>query len=225
MSTILIVPGLHGSGPAHWQTWLEGQVPGCVRVEQSDWSTPQLTRWAGSVRQQLDRAKGHVWIVAHSFGCLAAAHAAWDYRDRIAGAMFVAPADPEKFEVSNIIPSEHLGFPSVVVSSTNDPWVRLMRAAWLADTWGSRFINIGAAGHINVDSGYGPWPEGLLIFEQLRRTQEDLPLGQLGGGGAQQGRRRSNGSNGGNGNYAKAAIARRARALKARLHNEYKLAF
>ncbi|MDB5887531.1 MAG: hypothetical protein JWM03_403 [Rhodocyclales bacterium] len=182
MSTILIVPGLQDSGPAHWQSWFEAQLAECVRVEQGDWNTPDLPRWAGTVRQQIDRAKGHVWIVAHSFGCLAAAHAAWDYRERVAGAMFVAPADPEKFGVSAIVPTEHLGFPSVVVSSTNDPWVRLMRAAWLADNWGSRFINIGAAGHINTDAGFGPWPEGLLIFEQLRRTQADLPLGQLGGG-------------------------------------------
>jgi predicted alpha/beta hydrolase family esterase len=217
MSTILIVPGLQGSGPAHWQTWFEAQVPDCIRVEQSDWNSPQLTRWAGSVRQQLDRAKGHVWIVAHSFGCLAAAHAAWDYRDRIAGAMFVAPADPDKFEVTSIVPDQHLGFPSVVVSSSNDPWVRLMRAAWLADSWGSRFINIGAAGHINVDAGFGPWPEGLLIFEQLRRTQADLPLGQFGGGAG--GDRRNNG-----GNSRTRSPTRRAQALRARLGEEYKIA-
>ena len=30
--TTLIVPGLHGSGPAHWQTWFETQVPGALRV-------------------------------------------------------------------------------------------------------------------------------------------------------------------------------------------------
>jgi predicted alpha/beta hydrolase family esterase len=27
-----------------------------------------------------------------------------------------------------------------------------------------RFIDAGAAGHINVDSGHGPWPEGSLAF-------------------------------------------------------------
>lgn len=141
-----------------------------------------MVRWAGSVRHQLARAKGHVWIVAHSFGCLAAAHAASDYRDRIAGAMFVAPADPEKFRVSALIPTAQLGFPSVVVLSIDDPWIRMMRSAWLADCWGSRFRNIGAAGHINVDSGFSAWPEGLLIFEQLRRSLAGLPLGDFGGG-------------------------------------------
>jgi uncharacterized protein len=179
MSTILIVPGLHGSGEAHWQTWFEKRLTGCERIEQSDWDTPELPRWAGSVRRALDHSVGQVWIVAHSFGCLAAMHAAWDYRERIAGAMLVAPADPEKFDVGPMLPDEHLGFPSVVVASTNDPWMSLPKAAYWADRWGSRFINIGAAGHINADAGYGPWLDGLEIFEQLRNSHTGLPLGPL----------------------------------------------
>lgn len=179
MSKILIVPGLHGSGSSHWQSWFEQKLSDTFRVEQNDWSDPYLPRWAGSVRHELGRAKGHVWIIAHSFGCLAAAHAAADYRDKVAGVMFVAPADPDKFEAASMLPKERLGFPSVVVASSTDPWMHLIKAAYWADLWGSRLINIGSAGHINVESGFGPWPEGLAIFEQLRRTQSDLPLGSL----------------------------------------------
>lgn len=179
MSTILIVPGLHGSGPEHWQTWFEQKLSGCVRVTQSDWDEAHLPRWAGTVRHALAQAKGQVWIVAHSFGCLASVHAAWDYRDKVAGAMLVAPADPEKFKVEPMLPDDHLPFPSVVVASSNDPWMRLTRAAWWADRWGSRFINLGAAGHINVDAGFGPWHDGLDIFDELRRSHDGLPLGSL----------------------------------------------
>ena len=32
-----------------------------------------------------------------------------------------------------------------MIASTNDPWVRLTVAAYWADRWGARFINIGAA--------------------------------------------------------------------------------
>ncbi|MBS1208136.1 MAG: hypothetical protein H6R19_534 [Proteobacteria bacterium] len=179
MSTILIVPGLHGSGPTHWQSWFEQKLPNTLRVEQSDWADPYLPRWSGTLRRELDRATGHVWIIAHSFGCLASVMAAADYRDKLAGMMLVAPADPEKFGVSDILPAQRLDFPSVVVASSNDPWVRLTKAAYLADQWGSRLISLGAAGHINADSGFGPWPEGLAIFDQLRNTQSDLPLGPL----------------------------------------------
>lgn len=179
MSTVLIVPGLHGSGPEHWQTWFEQRLEGCMRVEQEDRDDPYLPRWAGAVRHALAQATAPVWIVAHSFGCLASVHAAWDYRHKVAGAMLVAPADPEKFKVEAMLPDTHLDFPSVVVASSNDPWMRLTRAAWWADRWGSRFINLGAAGHINVDAGFGPWHDGLDIFAELRRAADGLPLGPL----------------------------------------------
>lgn len=179
MSRILIVPGLNGSGPEHWQSWFEQKLPDTLRVEQTDWSEPYLPRWAGAVRRELDHANGHVWIIAHSFGCLATAQAAADYRDKVAGIMFVAPADPDKFGVADALPNTRLDAPSVVVASSNDPWMRLTKAAYLADVWGSRLINHGAVGHINVDSGFGPWPAGLEIFEQLRQTQSGLPLGPL----------------------------------------------
>lgn len=179
MSRILTVPGLNGSGQGHWQSWIESMLPDSSRVEQEDWNTPHLPRWAGAVRQEIDRTKGHVWIIAHSYGCLATVSAAVSYQDNVAGVMLVAPADPDKFDIASYLPHDKLPFPSVVVASSNDPWIRLTKAAYWADLWGSRLINVGSAGHINTDSGFGPWHEGLEIFNQLRKTQADLPLGRL----------------------------------------------
>jgi len=34
---LVTVPGLHGSEGAHWQTWLERQLPKSRRVDQDDW--------------------------------------------------------------------------------------------------------------------------------------------------------------------------------------------
>lgn len=53
------------------------------------------------------------------------------------------------------------------MTSSNDEWVSLERARFFADRWGSAFINIGDAGHINAQSGYGDWKEGLKILERL----------------------------------------------------------
>ena len=39
-------------------------------------------------------------------------------------------------------------------------------AAW-ADVWGSELLSLGAAGHVNVESGYGAWPRGLDIYRSL----------------------------------------------------------
>jgi hypothetical protein len=34
----------------------------------------------------------------------------------------------------------------------------------LAADLGAQFLDAGAAGHINVASGHGPWPEGSMAF-------------------------------------------------------------
>jgi predicted alpha/beta hydrolase family esterase len=178
MSTTLIVPGLHSSGPDHWQTWFEQHTPGSVRVIQRDWKDANLPDWASRVRREISRNPGRIFIAAHSFGALAAVQAANDHSDRIAGAMLVAPADPEKFEIEDHLPAAALTFRTVIVASTNDPWIRLERAAHLADLWGANLINLGDAGHINAESGFGPWPEGLAILERLRRSEEHAATNQ-----------------------------------------------
>ncbi len=170
MATTLIVPGLHGSGPDHWQTWFETRIPGAVRVVQRDWSRADLAEWSSRVRREINRVPGRIFIVAHSFGALAAAQAAADHEHRIAGAFLAAPADPEVFGVASYLPHEPFTFPSVIVGSTNDPWMRRDKAAAWAGRWGGDFIDLGRAGHINVESGFGAWPEGLDIFQRLRRS-------------------------------------------------------
>lgn len=188
MDTILIVPGLGGSGPDHWQTWLERKIPGSVRVIQRDWNDPYLPHWSARVRRELNRSPGRIVIVAHSFGALAAVQATFDYRERVSGLMLVAPADPEKFGGSASLPERALRVPTVLVASTNDPWMRFRRAAEWAETWDAQLINLGKAGHINPAAGFGPWLEGFDVLDELRRRATasserrtfDEPLLQLG---------------------------------------------
>lgn len=190
----LIVPGFHGSAPAHWQSWLETQLPDTRRVRGVDWEQPVLAKWANAVCDEIDTAPGPVWLVAHSFGCLASVLAAAHRPGRIAGLMLVAPADPERFtptglrdenshpengSVAGWIPRHPLGVPGIVVASTDDPWVRLSSAAYWANRWGCRLEEIGAAGHINTESGHGPWPRGLEILLALQAAGDDLPLGNF----------------------------------------------
>ncbi|MEF8698317.1 MAG: alpha/beta hydrolase [Candidatus Accumulibacter sp. UW26] len=169
METILIVPGLHNSGPGHWQTWFENTLTDTRRVEQGDWERACLSEWAARVREAIDAQSEPVWIVAHSFGCLAAASAGLVCASRIRAALLVAPADPDRFGAAAEFPEERLAFPSLVVASNNDPWAKSRVARHWAGVWSSRYRNIGDAGHINVDSGYGPWPEGLRLFQELRQ--------------------------------------------------------
>ena len=179
MPPTLIVPGLGSSGPDHWQSWWQAQEPGAIRVEQEDWATPDLTQWSARVVDHLALATSPVWIVAHSFGCLAAVVAASQNPDVVAGAFLVAPADPQKFAVESLLPQTSLPFPSLLVASSNDPWLKFMTAAFWAQRWDSRLVLIGAAGHVNAESGYGPWVEGRVMFASLVRSQQGLPTGML----------------------------------------------
>ncbi len=205
-STTLIVPGLYGSGDAHWQSWLERELASAQnivrRVQQRDWNVARLADWTRQVGDAIDAAIGPVWIVAHSFGCLATVAAAAGRGEQVAGALLVAPANPERFAAEGLLESlpasagEHtaapasatisaslphapLGFPSMVVASSNDPWMRLTAASVWADRWGAQFECIGRAGHINADAGFGAWPQGLALFRQLQAALGNEPLGTI----------------------------------------------
>lgn len=158
MADLLIVPGRGNSGPEHWQTDLEQHFPQARRVEQWDWDNPNLLRWAAAVDTAAREAATPPLLVAHSFGCLAAVHALLNWRTPVSGLFLVAPADPERFGLSLSALARPLHQPSWVLTSDNDPWLRVTTAAFLADRWGSRFELLENAGHINVDSGFGPWP-------------------------------------------------------------------
>ncbi|MGH9421666.1 MAG: RBBP9/YdeN family alpha/beta hydrolase, partial [Thermoanaerobaculia bacterium] len=60
-----------------------------------------------------------------------------------------------------------LRFPSIVVASSNDEFVTLERAKEFADAWGSRFVPIGEAGHINTESNLGEWEFGRTLLDEL----------------------------------------------------------
>nr|WP_316638473.1 alpha/beta hydrolase [uncultured Roseateles sp.] len=157
---LLIIPGLRDSGPAHWQTWLQQQYRDARRVVQRDFSNPDLQRWSDRIHSTLDSAGGGEWIaVAHSFGCLALARHLHEHPDSpIRQALLVAPAEPDKFGLAELLPHQRLGLPSTLVASQNDPWMSASSALRWASRWGSTFTNLGAVGHINTESGFGPFP-------------------------------------------------------------------
>ena len=64
-------------------------------------------------------------------------------------------------------PQQRLAVPSTVVASDNDPYCPVRLAGAYARAWGSEFVRLNDAGHINVDSGHGPWPLGLALLQSL----------------------------------------------------------
>ena len=173
MASVLIVPGIGNSGPAHWQTRWEQQAPArFVRVEQDDWERPDAAAWCAGFERAVSRSQEPVIVVAHSLGCLLAVMAAPRSAGRIAAAMLVSVPDPasaafprEETRGFESVPREALPFPSLVVMSSNDPYGSVEHARGLASAWGSEFTCIGDAGHINAASGLGDWPQGRALLD------------------------------------------------------------
>ncbi|MGB8279138.1 MAG: alpha/beta hydrolase [Methylovirgula sp.] len=168
---ILIIPGLGNSGPDHWQTRWEAKLSSAQRVVQEDWEHPDLGDWTGRIATAVASATKPVILIAHSLGVIAAVHAAQKLDGKIAGGFLVAPPservmtehaaiDPD----FSPVPTAPLPFPSVLVASRDDPFSAYGEAEDMAYAWGAALADAGFSGHINVASGHGPWPEGLMRF-------------------------------------------------------------
>ena len=169
-----IIPGYGGSVPEHWQTYFEKTQSNFRRINQKDWDHPDINEWVETVDKAIEGFDpASVVLVAHSLGCLTVAVWVKRYNRKIKAALLVAPPDTDVvnqkvqgklFEES---PIQRIPFPTILVASTNDPWASIQKAEFYAQHWGSEFINIGAAGHINAQSGLGEWKQGLQILSKL----------------------------------------------------------
>ena len=173
-SPVLILPGIGNSGPLHWQSLWEQANPAFIRVEQRDWDHPVCEEWVATLAAAVRQTGPDVVLVAHSLACLALAQ--WASRDHapIAAALLVAVPDPAgpNFPAEAVgfsqTPTQPFDFRSIVVASTDDPYGSVEHALGLAQVWGSRWVSVGACGHINASSGLGAWAEGYELFTQLR---------------------------------------------------------
>ena len=168
---ILIVPGWRNSEPAHWQSLWVHRLPGARRVEQGDWLFPRRQAWIDRLANAILSTRGErVVVVAHSLGCITTAHLPAEAAARISAALLVAPADPERrAQLADFAPVPHQKLPyrSILVASSNDPYCPVRLAGAYARAWGSEFVRLENAGHINVAAGFGAWPLGLQMLAQL----------------------------------------------------------
>jgi serine hydrolase len=174
----LILHGWQGSGPEHWQTWLAGRLRGAGHLVQypqlPECDTPCPDRWGIALRSELGRLAARPderVVVAHSLGCvlwLREAQAIAPSR-RVDRAVLVAPPCPGSAvpELARFYPADtdraavaRAARRTRLVCSDDDPYCPGDGAA---RHWG-RPLDLAVdllpgAGHINVESGYGPWPQ------------------------------------------------------------------
>jgi predicted alpha/beta hydrolase family esterase len=176
---ILFIPGYGNSGPDHWQTRWQSKLASARRVEQASWHAPEREDWVRSITQAIQSADKPVVLVAHSLGIGPTLQALPACKGKVAGGFFVSPPNlmipgllPEGLGLDRInsfgpYPSEPLPFPSITIASRNDPHGSYEHAGDIANSWGSFLVDAGNSGHINVESGHGPWPEGTMVFAQF----------------------------------------------------------
>jgi predicted alpha/beta hydrolase family esterase len=178
---IIIVPGLSGGTPDHWYSRWEQKLTTARRVVQDDWHRPNLADWTGRLVAAVRSASRPVVLVGHSLGVITIAHAASQIveaaQQRVAGAFLVAPPSAPKLRAIEAvdpafanIPQGPLPFPAVLIASRDDDYATFAESEALAQAWQVELVDAGASGHINDDSGHGPWPDGLLRFAGFLKT-------------------------------------------------------
>ncbi len=176
---ILILPGYGDTPQDHWQRrWLD-KLRTARWVDHQEWLRPQKDDWTKDLVDAVEQAQRPVVLVAHSLGVITAVHAARNLpAGKVKGGFFVAPSNCERVDLRpelagqgfDPIPREPLPFPSHLTASRNDPYCDYDVAGEFALAWGSKLFDAGESGHINAESGQGPWPEGLIAFAHFMKN-------------------------------------------------------
>lgn len=178
--TVVIVPGLRDHVADHWQTLLAERLSDVRTVPPLERDKLSRAARVAALDEVLREIDGPVVLVAHSAGVMITVHWAQNPTRPIQGALLATPADlelplPEGYPTTddldrggwNPIPRRRLPFPSIVAASRTDPLGCFRRIAGMAETWGSRLVDLGDVGHLNPAAGYGYWPDAENLLRQL----------------------------------------------------------
>ena len=161
--------------PEHWQHWLADRLREArtqvVYPQLPAPDEPQLEVWLEELRGHLARLAGDERVViGHSLGALLWLHHARDASDPVDRVLLVSPPGPEApapeiaaffaIELNAGAVAAAAGSTEIVCSD-NDPYSERGAVDAYAKPLRLRYHLIPGAGHINPDSGYGPWPEVL----------------------------------------------------------------
>ncbi len=186
---IVIVHGYEGSGPGHWQRWLHDEL----RARGQAVAFPELPTpcapcrdaWVAGLAAVVAAAEGPVTFVCHSLGCWAVDHLLATRPDLpIRAALLVAPPSPLlPFEpVESFLPPPRrrdawapIATRTLVVGSDDDDYASAEEIVEIARTLDVPYRILPGAGHINVASGYGPWPFALEWLATVGGRDEGGP--------------------------------------------------
>lgn len=171
MSAFLILHGLEGSGPDHWQSWLARRLSEAgARVDYPPLPEPfdpAPEAWDAALERALAGEPAERVVICHSLACLLWLRAAARSREQLADrVLLVAPPWREDPAVARF--TEHGAEPgdvaraareTLIVCSDADPYCPPGAVETYARPLRVPATMIPDAGHFNPESGYGPWPQ------------------------------------------------------------------
>ena len=173
---VLLLAGWGGSDFPHWQSWLAGEIAkdyGTVSfLEFSDYDSPVYKNWKQELLTHLKEFKPDI-VICHSL-----ANTLWlqlcqsNTLKTVKKLYLVAPpsltCDIQEIEsfFPLRMPTKTCALKTHLVTSTNDPYMKMDEAKELQDSLGVEMVVLQNAGHINADSGYGEWPWILQMIKE-----------------------------------------------------------
>ena len=169
--SFLILHGLEGSGPDHWQSWLarrlreQGERVSYPDLPEPD--TPRLDSWLEVLDRELRDPQDCV-VVCHSLACvLWLQHARRNVvAEPVERVLLVAPPSPSVelpargFFPLSVEPADvaRAARSTLVIWSDNDPYCPEGAERLYAEPLELPSRLLAERGHINPESGFGPWP-------------------------------------------------------------------
>ena len=165
--SFLILHGLGASGPGHWQTWLAARLRAdgerVAYPDLPDADLPSLPAWREVLDGELAALPaGETVVICHSLSCLLWLHHIAEGGAQADRALLVAPPSesaglPEIAEFFPV-PLPRLAGGARLVCADNDPYCPEGAETLYGEPLGIPVDVLPGAGHLNPETGFGPWP-------------------------------------------------------------------
>ncbi|QOY52245.1 RBBP9/YdeN family alpha/beta hydrolase [Candidatus Sulfurimonas baltica] len=173
---VLLLHGWGGSDFPHWQSWLAGEIAkeyGKVSfLKFSNIDFPNKNDWENELKTELEDFKPDI-VICHSIANILWFHICNNLHvEKIEKLYMVAPPSL-KCNIEELksffpckIPTNLNAKESLLITSTNDPYLTQDEAKALQADLGIPMKVLDGAGHINAESGFGEWS---WMLEELRK--------------------------------------------------------
>jgi len=175
---VLLLAGWGGSDFPHWQSWLASELAknyGCVSfLKFSTFDLPDKDTWMDELIKEIDLFKPDI-VICHSIANILWFHICNELNLKVIKKLYLVVPPSLKCDIEELssfypctIPTNLYAKESLLITSTNDPYMTQHEAEKLQNELGVPMKVLKDAGHINADSGFGEWE---WILQDIKKLQ------------------------------------------------------